>query len=164
MRGIQTTHNQYITIYHQVYYSHMLASIKNPCILFRIVHDNVDKSKTSISRIGKKEKVISNVMNLSISLTGMLTHGHKKRVFGHFILFFLEMGSNITMDSLVKCLKDIEEPMVNHYGNLICKSGTSNHPLHDAILRSGSYEKCVVYEKYCIQVQDIHNEICCRFN
>ena len=48
--------------------------------------------------MGKKEKAISNVMNIPISLIGMVTHGHKIGEFFHFSLSFLEMGSNFTMN------------------------------------------------------------------
>ena len=102
-------------------------------------------------RMGKRAKVFSNVMNLPISLTGMLTHGHKTRGYGHFSLSFLEMGSNFTVTSMAKCLRSLEEPVVDQHGDFLYKSGTSQHPLHDALLQSTSYENCVNYKQDRLQ-------------
>ena len=79
----------------------------------------MDKSNTSIPRMGKKEKDFSNVMNLPIPLIGMMTHVHKTGGFNHLSLSFLEMGSNFTLTSLVKCLRCLEEPMVVKYGDFL---------------------------------------------
>jgi len=73
----------------------------------------MDKSNNSITRLAKKAKTISNVMNISISLNGMLTQGHKIWGCGHFNISFVEMGSNFIVTSLEKCLKGLEEPMVD---------------------------------------------------
>jgi hypothetical protein len=99
-----------------MYYTHKLSSEKSPSTYLSILHDKMDKSKNSTPRLVKKEKDIINVMNLSICFTGMLTYRHKTRGFGHFSLLFLEMGSRFIVTSLDKCLKDIEEPMVDKYG------------------------------------------------
>ena len=100
------------------YYSR-LSSHKNANTYLSIVHDKMDKSKTYTPRMGKREKAFSNVMNLPISLTGMLRHGHKTGGYGHFSLSFLEMGSNFTVTSLAKCLRALKEPVIDIYGELI---------------------------------------------
>jgi hypothetical protein len=81
-------------------------------------------------------------------------------------LSFLEMGSNFIMTSLAKCLKDLEEPMVDQYGDLFYKRGTSNHPLHEALLQSKSYEKCLIYKQDDMQAHEISvdNTNFCRSN
>lgn len=79
----------------------------------------MDKSKSSVSKMGKKENAISNVMNLPVSLTSMLTCGHKTRGIGHFSLSFLEIGSTSIVTSLAKCLGDLEELMVDNYRDLL---------------------------------------------
>jgi hypothetical protein len=50
----------------------------------------MDKSNTFVTMLGKKENDISNVMNISISLIGMLTHGHKIGYFGYFTFLFID--------------------------------------------------------------------------
>jgi hypothetical protein len=45
----------------------------------RIIHDKMDKTKTSIPRLCVKSKSIVGT-NLGFSLIGMITHGHKKEV------------------------------------------------------------------------------------
>ena len=111
----------------------------------------MDKSKTSITRMGKKEKYFSNFINIPISLTRMLTHGHKTARFGHFIPSFLEMGSNFTTTSLAKCLRTLYEPIIDKYGDFIYKSGSSKHQLHDSLLQSESWEKRVIYKNDVMQ-------------
>jgi hypothetical protein len=85
--------------------------------------------------------------------------------FGHFSLSFLEMGSNFTMTSLAKCLKDLEEPMVDQYEDFFTK-GNIKHPLHEALLQSESYEKCLIYKKDDMQEHEISvdNTNFCRSN
>ena len=99
------------------------------------VHDKMDKSQNSIARMVKKENNFSNVMNLLISLIGMLTRGHKSGGFFHFSLSFLEMGSNFIMTSLAKCLRSLEEPMVDKYRYFLYKSVISKHQFHGAMLQ-----------------------------
>ena len=87
-------HNQYVAsccvLFSQVSYRNNLI------IFLSIAHDKMDKSNTSIPRTRKEEKDISNVVNLTIPLIGMLAHGQKARGFGHFSLSFLEMRLNFT--------------------------------------------------------------------
>jgi hypothetical protein len=123
LRGVidptEISHNHDITSCHHMQYAHRYSLENIPSIDLSIVHKMMDKSMNSIPRMGKKEKDISNVMNLPISLIVILTHGHKTRGFGHCSLSFFEMGSNFTMTSLIKCLIDIEKPMVDQYGDFI---------------------------------------------
>jgi hypothetical protein len=114
----------------------------------------MDNSKNSITRLGKKEKAIGNVMNFLISLTSMLTHGNKTWVFGHINLSFLEKGSNFIVTSLAKCLKDVEEAMVDQYGDFFYKRETLKHPLHEALLQFNSYEKILIYKQDDMQAHE----------
>lgn len=77
----------------------------------------MDNSNTYTPSLVKKDKDITNVMNLPVYLTSMLTYGHKTRFIDHFSLSFLKMGSNFIVTSLAKFLRDIEEPMVDIYGD-----------------------------------------------
>jgi len=55
-----------------------------------IIHDKMDKTKTSIPRLRVKSKSVAGT-NLGLSFTGMLTHGHNTGGFGHFSLPFVHM-------------------------------------------------------------------------
>ena len=67
----------------------------------------MDKSKTSIPRLHLKSKSIAGT-NLGLSLTGILTHGHHIGGFSHLSLPFVHKGSQFTITSLAKCLRDLE--------------------------------------------------------
>jgi hypothetical protein len=73
---VQKFHNEYITSCHSAYYAHRLESKRNLENVLSIVHDNMDKMKTSIPRMGRKEKLISTTYNLPVHLTSMITHGN----------------------------------------------------------------------------------------
>ena len=73
--------------------------------------------------MSKRSKAINTVMNLPISLNGMLTHEHNTGGFGHFSLSFLEMDSIFTITSFCKCIMDLEELIVYLYGDLLYNSG-----------------------------------------
>jgi len=110
-----------------------------------IIHDKMDETKTSIPRLRVKSKSIVGT-NLGLSLTGMLTHGHKTRGFGHFSLPFVHMGSQFTITSLEKCLRDLEDPQMDMYGDLLYESGSSRNPLTNALLNTSIYSKYQVYK------------------
>ena len=76
----------------------------------------------------------------------MLTHGHKTRGFGHFSLPFVHMGSQFTITSLAKCLRDLEDPQIDMYGDLLYESGNSRNPLTNALLDTSIYSKFQVYK------------------
>ena len=83
---------------------------------------------------------------MGLSLTGMLTHGHNIRGFGHFSLPFVHMGSQFTITSLAKCLRDLEDPHLDVYGDLLYETGSSRNPLSNALLDTCIYSKCRVYK------------------
>ena len=76
----------------------------------------------------------------------MLTHGHSTRGFSHFSLPFVHMGSQFTIKSLAKCLRDLEDPHLDTYGDLLYESGSSRNPLSNALLQNSIYSKCRVYK------------------
>lgn len=84
--------------------------------------------------------------NLGFSLISMLTHGHKTRGFGHFSLPFVHIGSQFIITSLTKCLRDLEDPQMDMYGDLLYESGSSRNPLTNALLDTYIYSKCRVYK------------------
>ena len=112
-RGRLNKHNKTIMCGRYCYYAHIIMSEWFPKEYLSIIHDKMDKTKTSIPRLRVKSKSIVGT-NLGLSLTGMLTHGHNTRGFGHFSLPFVHMGSQFTITSLAKCWGTLK----NH--TLIC--------------------------------------------
>ena len=56
------------------------------------------------------------------------------------------MGSYFTITSLAKCLRDLEDPHLDKYGDLFYESGSSRNPLSNALLQISIYSKCIVYK------------------
>jgi hypothetical protein len=56
------------------------------------------------------------------------------------------MGSQFTITSLAKFLRDLEDPHLDMYGDLIYESGSSRNPLSDALLDTLIYSKCRAYK------------------
>jgi len=127
------------------YYTHRIMSEKFPKEYLSVIHDKMDKTKTSIPRLHVKSKSIV-ATNLGLSLRGMLTHGHKVGGFGYFSLPFVHMGSQFTITSLAKCLRDLEDPQMDMYGDLLYESGISRIPLTNALLDTSIYSKCQGYK------------------
>ena len=127
------------------YYAHRIMSEWYPKGYLSIIHDNMDKKKTSISRLRVKSKSVAGT-NLGLSLTGMLTHGHSTRGFGHFSLPFVHMGSQFTIKYLAKCLRDLEDPHLHMYGDFLYESVNSRNSLSNALLQYSIYSKCRVYK------------------
>ena len=130
------------------YYAHRIMSEQFPKEYLSIIHDKMDKTKTSISRLRVKSKCIAGT-NLGLLLTGMLTHGNKTRGFGHFSLPFIHMGSQFTITSLAKCLRDLEDPYLDMYGDFLYESGSSRNPFSNALL-----DTCI-YSKYRVCKDDV---------
>jgi hypothetical protein len=73
-RGRLNKHNKIVMCGRYCYYSHRIMSERFPKEYLSIIHDKMDKTKTSIPRLHVKSKSIAGT-NLGLSLTGMLTHG-----------------------------------------------------------------------------------------
>jgi hypothetical protein len=56
------------------------------------------------------------------------------------------MGSQFTITSLAKCLRDLEDPYLDMYGDLLYESGSSRNPLSNALLDNNIYSKCRVHK------------------
>ena len=65
-----------------LYYSWKQKACCEPSKYVCIIHDKMDQVKTYILRLEPHPKSLSRVMQLPISLTGMLVHGHKKIAYG----------------------------------------------------------------------------------
>ena len=140
-RGRLNKHNKTVMCGRYCYYAHRIVSERFPKEYLSIIHDKMDKTKTSIPRLRLKSKSIAGT-NLGLSLTGMLTHGHNTGGFGHFSLPFVHMGSQFTITSLAKFLRDLEDPHLDVYGDLLYETGSSRNPLSNALLDTCIYSKC----------------------
>ena len=102
-----------------VYYGWRLYSKMHPKKYLCIIHDKMDQQKTSIPRLQLVPKFVNHVMQLPISLTGMLTHGHGQRAYGHFSMGLWPSDPNFTIGSLAMCLRNLER-LDNHvHGDLV---------------------------------------------
>jgi hypothetical protein len=131
-RGRLNKHNKIVMCGRYCYYAHRIMSARFPKEYLSIIHDKMDKTKTSIPNLLVKSKSIART-NLGLSLTGMLTHGHKSKSFGHFSLPYVYMGSQFTITSFSKCLRDLEDPHLDMYGDLLYESGSARNPLSNAL-------------------------------
>ena len=108
-------------------------------------YDMVEGEMLGEKELRVKSKSVAGT-NLGLSLTDMLTHGHNTGGFGHFSLTFVHMGSQFTITSLAKCLRDLEDPHLDMYGDLLYESRSSRNPLSNALLETSIYTKCRVYK------------------
>ena len=106
-------HNKIVMHGRYCFYSHIIMLDWYPKEYLSIIHDKMDKTKTSMPILRVKSKFVAGT-NLGLSLIGMLTHGHSTGGFGHISLRFVHMGSQFTITSIAKCLRDLEDP------HLIC--------------------------------------------
>jgi len=138
-------HNKIVMCGRHCYYAHRIMLEWYPKEFLSIIHDKMDKTKTSIPSLRVKSKFVPGT-NLGLSLTCMLTHGHKTGGFGHFSLPFVHMGSQFTITSLAKCLRDLEDPHLYMYSDLLYESRCSRNSLSNALLDTSVYSKCRVYK------------------
>ena len=104
-------------------------------------YDMVEGEMLGEKELCVKSKSVAGT-NLGLSLTGMLTHGHSIGGFGHFSLPSVHMGSHFTITSLAKCLRDLEDPHLDMYGDLLYESGSSRNTLSNALFQNSIYSKC----------------------
>ena len=153
-RGRINKHNNIVMCGRYCYYAHRIMPEWFPREYLSIIHDKMDKKKTSISTLHVKSKYVA-WTNLHLSLTGMLTHGHNIGGFGHFSLPFLHMGSQFTITSLAKFLRDLEDPHLDMYGDLLYDSGSSRNTLLNALFQNSIYSKCRVYKDAFLSLNGI---------
>ena len=72
--------------------------------------------------------------------------GIAQEVLAIFPYHFVHMGSQFTITSLTKCLRGLQDPHLNMYGDLLYESGSLRNPLSNALLQNSIYSKCRVYK------------------
>ena len=68
-------HNKIVMCGRYCYYAHRIMSERYPKEYLSIIHDKMDKTKTSIPRLHVKSKSVAGT-NLGLSFSGVLKHGH----------------------------------------------------------------------------------------
>jgi hypothetical protein len=122
-RVILKKHNKDVMCGKYCYYAHRVRSKWFPNEYLSIIHDKMEKTKTSIPTLCVKSKSIART-NLGLSLICMLIHGHKTIGFGYFHLPVVHMRTQFTITSLAKFLRDIEDRHLDMYGDFIYGSGS----------------------------------------
>ena len=116
------------------YYTHRIMSEWFPKEYLSIIHDKIEKTNTSIPRLHVKSKSIVGT-NLGLSLIGMIIHGHTKRGFGHFSLPSVHMGTQFTITSFEKILRDLEDRHLDMFGDFNYESGSYRNPLSNELYK-----------------------------
>ena len=116
----------------ELYYANQFLSEKEPRKCVTIIHDKMDHSKTSSPHFSHKSKHMDSFMNLPISVTGMIAHGHGDIRYAHYGLDIFPTDSNHTMGSIAKLLRDLELPPKYSLQELF--SGSGSAPLFTALL------------------------------
>ena len=73
-----------------------------------IIHDKMDRSKTSSLHFSHKSKHIDSFMKLPIFVRGMIAHGHGGVRYAHYRLHIFPTNLNHTMGSIAKLLRNLK--------------------------------------------------------
>ena len=92
----------------------------------------MDHSKTSSPHFSHKSKHMDTFMKLSVSVTGMIVHGHRNVCYAHYRLDIFPSDSNYTVGSIAKLFRDLELPPKHSSRELF--SGSRTTPLFIALL------------------------------
>ena len=114
-----------------------------------------EKDNSFHKKVVKEVKVDSTTYNIQVHLTRMITHGLMIGIFGHFELPFLDTSSNFNVSYLTLCLRMLEDPMVDDFGNFLYEKGSLIFPLHVVILQNESYNKSQEYKRKSMQALSI---------
>ena len=70
------------------------------------MHDKMDHAKTASPVFSHKSKELDSLVKLSVSVTGMIAHGHGDVRYAHYGLDIFPHDSNNTIGSMAKLLRD----------------------------------------------------------
>ena len=108
-----TKHINYQNAYHRLYHGWSSNSIDSPTEFLCIIHDKMDHTKSAIPRMQLSTKATCGLGQISIFVTGMLTHGHGDVAYAHYSTAFWPADSNFTISSIYRVLRALERPPVN---------------------------------------------------
>ena len=101
--GIARAHHEY---YYTLRY-HSQTYLEE-CVT--IMHDKMDHAKTTSPVFSHKNKDLDGLTKLSVSMTGMIAHGHGDVRYVHYGLDVFLHDLNYTVGSMAKLLRDLEDP------------------------------------------------------
>jgi hypothetical protein len=96
--------------YRKLYYSWRIESDRSPLEVLYIIHDGMDSRKTALPRLRVITKGSSGLGQLPMTLTGMLTHGHKDGAYTDF----WPRDSNFTVSFLAHCIRRLKRLAVRN--------------------------------------------------
>ena len=71
-------------VHREFYYANWVLLEKEPEKCVTIIHDKMDHLKTSSLYFSHKSKHMDSFMKLSVSVTGMIAHGHGDVRYAHY--------------------------------------------------------------------------------
>jgi hypothetical protein len=90
----------------------------------------MDRSKNIFPKLQVKNKMVSNLSQLPITLIGMIVHGHKDKTYTQYSNEFWPNDPNFTIGSLLRLLHTLEKELVFSLRlslNLNCKIVSLNN-------------------------------------
>ena len=106
----------YAKRYHSLTYLH-------ECLI--VMHDKMDHAKTASLVFSYKSKELDSLVNVLVSVTGMIAHGHGDVRYAHYGLDIFSHDSNYTIGSMAKLLRDLEGPPKSSSRELFVGSGST---------------------------------------
>ena len=129
LRATLNNHLRHQESYRRLYHSWRHESIMSSSEFMCIIHDRMDMSKTALLRLRVQSKMIYSLSQLPVSLTGMVTHGHRDGVYAHYSNELWPNESNFTVSSLARLLRTLKRPPSRDSKVLF------EHPPHNDLLR-----------------------------
>ncbi|KAG0594344.1 hypothetical protein M758_UG068900 [Ceratodon purpureus] len=101
-------HLNYQRACRNIYYGWTTLSIQSPTEFLCIIHDKMDKSKTTIPWMQRMTKATTGFGQIPISCTGMLTHGHGDGAYAQYATALWLADPNFTISSLCRVFRALE--------------------------------------------------------
>ena len=108
----KTKHINYQNACRRVYHGWSSNSVDSPMEFLCIIQDKMDHTKPVIPQMQRFTKTTSGLGQISISVTGMLTHGHGDGAYAHYSTIFWPRDSNFIISSICQVLRALERPPV----------------------------------------------------
>ena len=104
-----TKHINYQNVCRHLYHGWSSNSVDSPTEFLCIIHDKMDHTKSAIPQMQQSTKATSGLgQRFSISVTGMLTHGHCDEAYAYYSTAFWPGDSNFTISSICWILRALE--------------------------------------------------------
>ena len=132
----QTRHLNHQASCRPLYASWREESKRNPQEILCIIHDKMDTSKTALPRMRVTTKATAGLGQLSMSITGMVAHGHCDGAYAYFAPSCWPGDSNFTIFSLARLFRQLEGPPIRESGDLF--PYPPPNPMFKALLRGKS--------------------------